>query len=219
MMTMTANNDIVFEFLRANGHRISPHAGADPSQLSGISLLDSLISSELKYAIRSSKSTCPGGSKINKTVLPHLPDCALDQLQGIFNVALSAGYFPDRFKEAEMRIIVKSGKDPTQPDSYRPISLLEVPGKLFERVIARRLRGHLDGRNLYSPGQYGFRRGRGTTHAITIATETLVVHQASKYRCNVVLRDVSKAFDKVWHLGLKFKLLHLGLPDPAERLL
>ena len=215
-----ANNDIVFEFLRANGHRISPHAGADPSRLSGTSLLDSLISSEeLKFAIRSSKSTCPGGSKINKTVLTHLPDCSLDRLRGIFNAALSAGYFPDRFKEAEMRMIVKSGKDPTRPDSYRPISLLEVPGKLFERVIAGRLRGHLEGRDLYSPGQYGFRRGRGTTHAIAIATETLAVHQASKNRCNVVLRDVSKAFDKVWQLGLKFKLLHLGLPDPAERIL
>ena len=215
-----ANNDIVFEFLRENGHRISPHVGADPSRLSGTSLLDSLISSEeLKYAIRTSKSTCPGGSKIKKTMLAHLPDCALDRLRGIFNAVLSAGYFPDHFKEAEMRMIVKSGKVPTRPDSYRPISLLEVPGKLFERVIARRLRGHLEGRNLYSPGQYGFRRGRGTTHAIAIATETLAVHQASKYRCNVVLRDISKAFDKVWHLGLKFKLLHLGLPDDAKRLL
>ena len=54
-------------------------------------------------------------------------------------------------------------------------------------------------------------------HTIAITTETLVIHQASGHRCNIVLRDVSKAFDKVWHLGLKYKVLHLGLPDSVER--
>ena len=88
---------------------------------------------------------------------------------------------------------------------------------MFERVISGRLRDHLDDGGHYNPAQYGFRRRRGTTHAI--ATETVAVHQASGYRCNLVQRDVSKAFDKVWHLGLKFKLLHLGLPGPVERLL
>ena len=37
--------------------------------------------------------------------------------------------------------------------------------------------------------------------------------------CNLLLRDVSKAFDRVWHLGLKYKILHLGLPVPVEHLL
>ena len=74
-----------------------------------------------------------------------------------------------------MRMIVKSGKDPSLPDSYRPISLLETPGKLLERIITRRLRDHLEMEHLYSPGQYDFRRGVGTTHAIAVATETLAV--------------------------------------------
>ena len=210
----------MLDYLRANGHRVSPFNEADPSRLSGDSPLGCLISSEeLKAAIRSSKSSCPGGSKINKTIIENLPDCALGRLRCVLTAALSAGYFPDGFKAAEMRMIVKPGKVPTQPDSYRPISLLEVPGKIFERVIGGRLRDHLDGRHLYNPAQYGFRRGRGTTHAIAIATETLAIHQASGHRCNIVLRDVSKAFDKVWHLGLKYKVLHLGLPGPVERLL
>ena len=56
-------------------------------------------------------------------------------------------------------------------------------------------------------------------HAIAMATETLTVHHASEYRCNLVFRDVSKAFDKVWHLGLKYKILHLRLPGLIERVL
>lgn len=118
-----------------------------------------------------------------------------------------------------MRMIPKAGKPPTLPESFRPISLLEVPGKLLERIIISRLRLHLeDGCHLH-PAQYGFRSGRGTAQAIALVTETMAVHQANKFRCNLVLRDVSKAFDRVWHLGLKYKILQLGLPGTVERLL
>ena len=216
------DNETVLEHLNLNNNilRTHPYNNADPTRLTGQTALDCLISrQDIRQAIRTSKSTCPGASKINKTILLNLPDGALTRLRDVLNAALSAGYFPDRFKGAEMRMLVKPGKVPTRPDSYRPISLLEVPGKIFERVLSRRLRDHLDGEDLYNAGQYGFRRGRGTTHAIATATETLALHEALGHRCNVVLRDVSKAFDKVWHVGLKYKLLHLRLPPPIERLL
>ena len=108
------DNDTVLDFLGANGHRASPYNEADPSRLLGDSPLSCLISSEeLKAAIRSIKSTCPGGSKINKTIIANLPDCALGRLRCILTAALSAGYFPGSFKGAEMRMIVKPGKVPT----------------------------------------------------------------------------------------------------------
>ena len=125
-------------------------------------------------------------SKINRIMLSNLPDSALDRLRAIFNAALSAGYFPDSFKEAEMRMIPKPGKVPTRPDSYRLISLLEVPGKLLENIITLRLREYLEVGNHLHPVQYGFRRGRGTTHAIAMATETLAIYQAVGSRCNLV---------------------------------
>ena len=214
------DNDNVLNYLRQNGNRLTPHQAADPARLTGATAMDCLISSEeLRAAVRGSKATAPGHSAINKTILSHLPDQAMGRLRDILNAALSAGYFPDGFKGAEMRMIVKSGSDPSRPDSYRPISLLETPGKMLERVVIRRLRDHLEGARAYSPGQYGFRSGVGTTHAIAVMTETLAVQEASGSRCNLVLRVVSKAFDKVWHLGLKYKILHLGLHGPMERLL
>lgn len=79
---------------------------------------------------------------MNNIILSHLPNSALNQLRDIFNASLSAGYFPDRFKEVEMRMIVKCGKVTIIPDSYRPISVQEVPGKFLERVITRRLLLH-----------------------------------------------------------------------------
>lgn len=214
------DNEEILEYLRRNSDRLSPHESADPDRLTGDSALSCRISmEEIKNTFRRGRPTCPGSSKINKTVLQHLPEPALNKLKEILNAALSAGYFPDSFKKAEMKMIVKPGKDPTRPGNYRPISLLEVPGKVFEKIIVSRLRDHLDNENLYNQGQYGFRRWRGTTHAIAIATETIAIHQASGYRCNLVLRDVSKAFDKVWHTGLKYKILQLGLTGTIERLL
>uniref|UniRef100_A0A0P4W158 Reverse transcriptase domain-containing protein n=1 Tax=Scylla olivacea TaxID=85551 RepID=A0A0P4W158_SCYOL len=217
---LDSDEEDVLDRLRPRIQDTHPYGAADPTRLRGDSPLNCRISSlELTRAIRSTKATCPGKSGINKTILSHLPVSALDRLREILNASLSAGYFPDGWKEAEMRLVVKAGKAPTSPASYRPISLLEVPGKMFERIVTSRLRDHLDGHGLYHPGQFGFRRGRGTTHAIAVATETLALHQASRFRCHLVLRDVSKAFDKVWHLGLKYKVLQLGLPDPVTRLL
>lgn len=214
------NNDHVLDYMAHAVYRTFPFDSADPARLTGTSQLDCFISAqELAAAIKRGKPTSPGGSKINRTILSHLPASALARLRAIFNAALSAGYFPDGFKQAEMRMIPKAGKTPTRPENYRPISLLEVPGKLLERVVSARLRTYLETGNHLHPAQYGFRSGRGTVHAIALATETIAIHQANRYRCNLVLRDVSKAFDRVWHLGLKYKLLHLGLPAPVERLL
>ena len=210
----------VLDFMRANDHRTTPYPTADPTRLTGTSHLDCHISAEeLRSSIRNSRETAPGCSEIGKTILLHLPHPALRRLARIYSAALSAGYFPDGLKSAVMRLIPKAGKTPTRAANFRPISLLEVHGKMLERVVTRRLRAHLEEENLLSPAQYGFRQGRGTIHAIAVATEALALHQAEGFRCNLVLRDVSKAFDKIWHQGLRYKILQLELPDPVARLL
>lgn len=117
-----------------------------------------------------------------------------------------------------MRLIPKSGKNPHLPINYRPISLLEVPGKIFERIINCRLRCHLEDNQLHNPNQFGFREGYGTTHALALASESMAQSKADNGQCHVVLRDVTKAFDKVWHLGIKYKILNINLPTIAEKL-
>ncbi len=67
--------------------------------------------------------------------------------------------------------------------------------------------------------QHGFRRGKGTDTAITIAHETIAHHTANNDQEYVVLRDVSKAFDKVWILGMQYKIIHLNLPNTITKLL
>ncbi|KAF2348211.1 Reverse transcriptase domain [Trinorchestia longiramus] len=97
--------------------------------------------------------------------------------------------------------------------NYSPISLLNIHGKLVDKILTYRLTDHLTIHNIYSKRQHGLRHGRGTHTALATLHETLHIHLNQRHTIDVILRDVSKAFVKVWHTGLKYKLSQLNL-DP-----
>ena len=66
------------------------------------------------------------------------------------------GYYPDKFKFAVLCMISKPGKDEKDPYNYRPISLLEIPGKIFEQLLKNRLTKFLEDDNKLNPNKYGF---------------------------------------------------------------
>ncbi|XP_064110270.1 uncharacterized protein LOC135218056 [Macrobrachium nipponense] len=72
---------------------------------------------------------------------------------------------------------------------------------------------------LTNNNQYGFTQGKGTQLALSRLYEFIAVKKSLGYGCNLISRDVSRAFDKVWHDGLKYKLLEAQLPDLPTRLL
>ncbi len=61
--------------------------------------------------------------------------------------------------------------------------------------------------------------GKGTHMALALITEQMAQYKADRGQCQIMLRDISKAFVKVWHNGLKYKILHLQLPSTTERLI
>lgn len=63
----------------------------------------------------------------------NLKEGALSKLRCIFNHMLSMGYFPRKFKTAILKFIPNENSDHTNPINYRPISLLEVTGKVFRK--------------------------------------------------------------------------------------
>ena len=117
-------------------------------------------------------------------------------------------------------MIPKGNKPTTEPANYRPsISLLEVPGKILEKIIHQRLRTDLELNTILPTTPHGFRSNRGTDTALALTTEKIAHAAGNNMRCCVVLRDVSKAFDKVWHYGLKYKLNNIGLPLIVSKIL
>ena len=215
------NNEIrVNNFLDINRRRIRSY---ETSNIERLTEADSLIKPvqlyEIKFIIKEMKDKTPGESGIRKKIIEKLPTIALIKLKDIINHAISMGYFPERFKSAIITLVPKPNKDSTKPENYRPISLLEVPGKIMEKIINERLVKYLERNNKFSSNQFGFRKHRGTQVAIATLYEIIAMNQAKKGRCNVVCRDVAKAFDKIWPEGLKYKILNQGLPDLYEKLL
>lgn len=210
----------VLAWLQENHTRTSPHPTVDSGRSNETNLLTMTIGeAELRTAINRTKNTTPGRSKIDKKQISMLPPSGNKFLLTIYNAMINTGFFPRKFKEATLTMIPKPGKPTTDPKNYRPISLLEVPGKIFERIINLRLRCHLEENNLYNPSQYGFRTGRSTTSAIAISSEKIALTKGQGTNCTIIQRDISKAFDKVWIQGLQYKLLQLGMPELTEKLL
>lgn len=165
---------------------------------------------EIISKVRPSKS--PGLDKISNKILKQLPPQAIELLNNIFNQCLKRGYFPNLYKKAKVIPIPKPNKDKYLPSSYRPISLLSNIGKLFEKIIHIRLSELLEQNNLISPQQFGFRSQHSTVHQILRVFKAIKQNKSDRKSTGMILLDIEKAFDTVWHDGLIYKLLKHDVP-------
>ena len=210
-----------------NIHRINPHTTTDNSRLlppSKEDLKNNYYKSQLLAPIEPDdvkdfisqlkKKKSPGKTGITNKMLKNLPKSYIHYLTHIYNAALSMGYFPDCFKKAIVKMIPKKGKCSDNPLNYRPISLLEPIGKIYEQILNRRLKTYLEDNNLLNDLQFGFRSGRSTHTSIHTMLEYIT--QSHKRGLDVFLlsKDIEKAFDKVHHPSLIYKIFNnFGLPD------
>ena len=97
--------------------------------------------------------------------------------------------------------------------NYRPISLLPIFGKMLEKLMFDALYNHLISNNLLNPNQSGFRPGDSTINQLLSIVHTIYAAFDCNPPCEVrsVYLDMSKAFDRVWHDGLIFKLRRYGI--------
>jgi len=150
-------------------------------------------------------------------VLKELPKKAVTRLTILYNSILRLSYYPLLWKFAQIIMVPKPGKPVDDVTSYRPISLLPIPSKVFKKLLLKGLRSDIDLSTLLPDYQFGFRAGHHIhqTHR--------VVHEIAKglegqQLCTAVFLDVAQAFDKVWHTGLLYKL-KTTLPGPYYLLL
>uniref|UniRef100_A0ABD2W6P4 Reverse transcriptase domain-containing protein n=1 Tax=Trichogramma kaykai TaxID=54128 RepID=A0ABD2W6P4_9HYME len=91
-------------------------------------------------------------------------------------------------------------------DNLRPLSLLPLISKVFERTIKFNLANFCANNKILPDHQFGFRHGHATTHAIHKLTADINWNLLGNKMTGAVLIDIKKAFDSVWHDGLLFKL-------------
>lgn len=217
-------------FVSSHGLGQSIVSRHEPAVAEGIAMIDSnlvnvpndqvITADELLAVIKKCKNMkAPGFDNIFNLELKHQSTHFFERLAFIFNRCLELGYFPSRWKLAKVIPILKSGKDPSSPRSYRPISLLSALSKLFEKVILTRLLEFADGNNVFLREQFGFRKGYSTTHQLSRVTNIIKRNKSVAKTSVMALLDIEKAFDNVWHDGLIYKLQQCNFPAYIVRII
>ena len=152
----------------------------------------------------------PGHDEFSPLVVRHASSEISVPLSRLINVCLEAGYFPDFMKVAKVTPVFKAD-DPTQFGNYRPISVLSVFSKIFERVIQGRLLSFLNKGGQLLANQYGFRRGHSTDMAVMDMVENIRKAWEKGESCLGIFVDFKKAFDTVNHHILLAKMEHFGI--------
>ncbi len=99
----------------------------------------------------------------------------------------------------------------TMVNNYRPISLLSTLGKVFEKLVFKHLYNYFHEHHLLTPLQSGFIPGDSTVNQLTYLYTMFSEAVDSGKEIRAVFCDISKAFDRVWHKGLLFKLQSCGI--------
>ena len=86
------------------------------------------------------------------------------------------------------------------------MSVLSVVGKVLEKPVNNRIVDDLEKCGLFSDFQYGFRSSRSTADLYTVVSDRIAMAFNRSGATRAIARDISKAFDRVWHAGLIHKL-------------
>ena len=106
-------------------------------------------------------------------------------------------------------IHIKSGKQNIK--SYRPVSFLPIFGKIFERFIFNKMFSYVSTNKLISKNQSGFQPGNFCINHLLLTIQEIFIPFDNELEVISTFSDISKAFHKVWHEGLIFKLKQNGI--------
>ena len=153
-----------------------------------------------------------GYDDISIRMLKLCDETIVKPLSLLFRNSYQACIYPDAWKKSNI-IPIHKKNDKQIVSNYRPISLLPICGKIFEKLLFNNIYNHLNEQNLLNPNQSGFRPSDSTVNQLLAITHEIF----RPFDCNPSLEvrsvflDISKAFDKVWHQGLLFKLKSMGI--------
>lgn len=108
----------------------------------------------------------PGPDGIPNEILKAAVLMHPEYFAALFNSCIKSSYFPIDWKKARLVLLHKPGRPLDNPTAYRPLCMINATSKLFEKLITRRLRAHLQGAGHQAPNQFGFRPGRSTIDAM-----------------------------------------------------
>ena len=164
--------------------------------------------------LQSLRNGVAGYDDINASLLKMVSSCIVLPLVYLCNLSLDPGIFPDELKVANILPLYKAD-DPLMFNNYRPVSLLSVSSKVFERVMYNRLMEYLDVYKILVSCQFGFRKLHFSYRALMALMDKLISSLENKEFVIGIFLDFWNAFDTVDHDILLCKLSHYGIRGNA----
>ena len=170
--------------------------------------IDSEVVLEKLQKLKKNKS--PGPDKMHPRVLNEIADSISLPLSIIFRTSLDTKTLPSEWKHANVSAIYKKDRK-TLPSNYRPVSLTSIVCKVLESIIRDSVIKHMNDNCLFSDQQFGFLSRRSTVlqliRVLDIWSE--IIDQGGSL--DVIYMDFMKAFDKVPHRRLIYKVGKYGI--------
>ena len=132
-------------------------------------------------------------------------------LVALFNKCLKESCFPACWKVSSVVPVFKNIRERSTVKNYRPVSLLSVVSRVFEKLANNGIVDHLEKCGLFSGLQYGFRSSRSTADLLTVVSDRIARALNRSGATRSVALDISKTFDRVCHTGLFHKLRSYGI--------
>ena len=158
--------------------------------------------------LKATKST--GLDGIDTKLLRDAADIVAGPLTKIMNASLNTGIVPSLWKNARVTPIFKSDSA-LNPSNYRPISVLPVCMKIFERAVQQQLAHYLKENQVLCKEQSGFRQGHSTATATTHIADHILQEMDNGKLTGAAYLDLKKAFDTVDCDTLLYKLKCVGI--------
>lgn len=180
---------------------VSPHLGpSDPN----------FTYQEINTIIMNLRTkTAPGLDKITASMVKQLWQYKSSFMLSLFNSCLKAGHFPHCWKKGKIILLNKPNRPTDEVNSYRPICLNSIFGKVLEKLIYTRLYFFLVQSKLIHPNQFGFTHHRSSTLALYNLTQHLEYIKESSNIAILISLDFSGAFDSLCYpLVLDYLQIH-----------
>lgn len=155
---------------------------------------------------------------INTKIIKYIGDYLVVPLTDMFNMCLKSNTFPNILKISKVIPVHKKGSL-NDPSNFRPISIIPLIGKIFEKALKSRINSYFENNNLFNKAQFGFRTNHSTTMAINKLTEIISDSYDKGEFAGALFCDLTKAFDCVSFDILKEKLHYYGFHNNSVQLI
>ena len=159
----------------------------------------------LKMLQQTNANKAPGIDKLPGIFIKDGANLLAAPITNLINLSISTSTFPDSFKIAKLIALFKKGCK-TEPKNYRPISLLPLLSKIFEKVVHLQTEKFLTENSLLYKKQSGFRPLHSTESCLTHLSDRILEGCDKGCHTGMILIDLQKAFDTLDHKLLLSKL-------------